>query len=84
MSPPPTPPPLPPSVPRVPQQQKSSEQLLAEALRARAGTAATAVREADEPRMTAQAPPLTVTQLVLAALIAGLVVGILVAVFTLL
>jgi hypothetical protein len=66
---------------------KSSEQLLAEALRARAGgtpgirrpPASTGYSRPPDVRR----PPLTVAQLVLAALIAGVVVGILLAVLSL-
>lgn len=70
---------------------KDSEQLLAEALRARAGgtpalgkrgSAGGPVRGADG-RTVAERPALTLVQLILASLIAGLVVGILVAVLTL-
>ncbi len=66
---------------------KSSEQLLAEALRARAGGTPGAGRGPQStgaaPRLDYRRPPLTVTQLVLASLIAGVVVGILLAVLSL-
>lgn len=63
---------------------KSSEQILAEALRARAGgTPGLTPRAAATARPMASRPPLTLVQLVLAAAIGGLVIGILVAVLTL-
>ncbi len=63
---------------------KSSEQVLAEALRARAGgTPGVPVRAAATGRPVATRPPLTITQLVLASAIAGLVIGILAAVLSL-
>lgn len=63
---------------------KSSEQILAEALRARAGgTPGLAARSVATARPLASRQPMTIVQLVLAAAIAGLVIGILVAVLTL-
>lgn len=63
---------------------KNSEQLLAEALRARAGgTPGLVARTAAPSRPVATRPPLTLVQLVLAAAIGGLVLGILIAVLTL-
>lgn len=63
---------------------KSSEQILAEALRARAGgTPGLADRTVAGSRPIAIRPPLTLVQLVLAAAIGGLVIGILLAVLTL-
>lgn len=68
---------------------KNSEQMLAEALRARAGGNPELGRKASGStsssggRPVATRQPLTLAQLILASLIAGLVVGILVAVLTL-
>lgn len=63
---------------------KSSEQLLAEALRARAGgTPGLATRSTAVSRPVAPRQPMTTVQVVLAAAIAGLVLGILAAVLTL-
>ncbi|MEO5833059.1 MAG: hypothetical protein ABJA16_01445 [Nakamurella sp.] len=63
---------------------KSSEQLLAEALRARAGGApAIVTRPPPSSRPVATRPLLTLVQLVLTAAVGGLVVGILIAVLTL-
>ena len=63
---------------------KSSEQVLAEALRARAGgTPGVPVRTTPACRPVATRPPMTIVQLVLASAIAGLVVGILAAVLSL-
>ncbi len=63
---------------------KSSEQILAEALRARAGgTPGLADRAAATSRPLATRRPLTLVQVVLAATIGGLILGILVAVLTL-
>ncbi|WP_111766872.1 hypothetical protein [Nakamurella deserti] len=63
---------------------KSSEQILAEALRARAGgTPRVPTRSTATARPVAARPPMTIVQLVLAAAIAGLVIGILAAVLTL-
>ena len=63
---------------------KTSEQILAEALRARAGgTPGLAARPTETARPVAPRQPMTIVQLVLAAAIAGLVIGILVAVLSL-
>ena len=62
---------------------KSSEQILAEALRARAGGTPGIPTRTATSRPVASRQPLTIVQLVLAAAIAGLVLGILVAVLTL-
>ncbi len=61
---------------------KNSEQVLAEALRARAGgTPGLGARSPHRP--AAAGPVLTLLQLVLAAAIGGMVIGILIAVVTL-
>ena len=68
------------------QSAKDSERLLAEALRAKAGggnrSGSATAKGARDGSATGQ--PLTLVQLVLASLIGGLVVGILLAVLTLL
>jgi hypothetical protein len=63
---------------------RESERLLAEALRARAAGSPIGHGTSSGSRPVAVRQPLTLLQLVLASLIAGLVIGILVAVFTLL
>lgn len=70
--------------PRLPRDAgKSSEQILAEALRARAGGTPGIPRGGASSRPLASRQPLTIVQLVLAAAIAGLVLGILAAVVSL-
>ena len=63
---------------------RDSERLLSEALRARASGGTIGHGTSSGSRPVAAREPLTLLQLVLASLIAGLVIGILVAVFTLL